>query len=87
PALDPSRFAYVNAIVEVNGKREVWLYSRTEDKTLRLSENDPFAVGAVKGRVVRIGIRDVEVEMNGESRVLSLGDSLYSEAGASHNDT
>lgn len=87
PALDPSRFAYVNAIVEVNGKREVWLYSRTEDKTLRLSENDPFAVGAVKGRVVRIGIRDVEVEMNGESRVLSLGDSLYSEAGASHDDT
>lgn len=87
PALDPSRFAYVNAIVEVNGKREVWLYSRTEGKTLRLNENDPFAVGAVKGRVVRIGVRDVEVEVNGEPRKLSLGDSLYSEASQPNKET
>jgi len=87
PALDPSRFAYVNAIVEVNGKREVWLYSRTEGKTLRLNENDPFAVGAVKGRVVRIGVRDVEVEVNGEPRKLSLGDSLYSEARQPNKET
>ncbi len=80
PALDPSRFAYVNAIVEVNGKREVWLYSRTEGKTLRLNENDPFAIGVVKGRVVRIGVRDVEIEVDGEPRKLSLGDCLYPEA-------
>ncbi len=80
PTLDPSRFAYINAIVEVNGKREVWLYSRTEGKTLRLNENDPFSVGAVQGRVTRIGIRDVELEVNGEPRVLSLGDCLYSDA-------
>ena len=80
PALDPSRFAYVNAIVEVNGKREVWLYSRTEGKTLRLNENDPFAIGVVKGRVVRIGVRDVEIEVDGEPRKLSLGDCLYSES-------
>ena len=87
PALDPSRFAYVNAIVEVNGEREVWLYSRTEGKTLRLNENDPFAIGAVQGRVVRIGIRDVEVEVNGEPRKLSLGDCLYPEARELHKET
>ncbi|GAB6187156.1 hypothetical protein [Thermopirellula anaerolimosa] len=87
PALDPSRFAYINAIVEVNGKREVWLYSRTEGKTLRLNENDPFAIGAVKGRVTRIGIRDVEVEVNGEPRVLSLGDCLYSDGKPAHDET
>jgi len=66
----------VNGIVEVNGQREVWLYSRTEDKTFKLTENQTFQVGKTQGRVLRIGIRDVEVEINGQTRTLTLGDNL-----------
>jgi len=66
----------VNGIVEINGRREVWLYSRTEDKTFKLSENETFQVGKTQGRVLRIGLRDVELEINGETRKLSLGDNL-----------
>lgn len=76
PVLDPSEFAFINGIVEVNGRREVWLYSRTEDKTLKLGENDTFEIGKVRGRVLKIGLREVELEINGESRKLTLGDSL-----------
>lgn len=76
PPLDPIQFAYVNGIVEINGRREVWLYSRTEDKTFKLSENETFQVGKTQGRVLRIGIRDVELEINGQTRKLSLGDNL-----------
>lgn len=76
PVLDPSQFAYVNGIVEVNGKREVWLYIRTENKTLRLGENDTFEVGEVRGRVLKIGVREVNLEINGHVRTLALGDNL-----------
>lgn len=78
PPLDPIQFAYVNGIVEVNGERQVWLYSRTEDKTLKLSENETFRIGKTQGRVIRIGLRDVELEVNGETRKVSLGESLLS---------
>jgi len=81
PLLDPIQFAYVNGIVEINGRREVWLYSRLEDKTMKLSENDTFQVGKTRGRVLRIGVRDVEVEINGETRKLTLGDNLLGKAG------
>jgi hypothetical protein len=81
PLLDPIQFAYVNGIVEINGRREVWLYSRLEDKTLKLSENDTFQVGKTRGRVLRIGVRDVEMEINGETRKLTLGDNLLGKVG------
>lgn len=79
PTVDPSQFAFVNGIVEVNGRREVWLYSRMEDKTIKLGENDSFEVGGIRGRVVRIGIRDVEIEIDGTTRKLQLGDRLLQE--------
>ncbi|MGQ9769170.1 MAG: hypothetical protein ACUVQG_01325 [Thermogutta sp.] len=82
PLLDPIQFAYVNGIVEVNGERQVWLYSRTEDKTLKLSENETFRVGKTQGRVIRIGLREVELEVNGETRKVSLGESILGKSSA-----
>lgn len=76
PVLDPSQFAYVTSIVEVNGQREVWLHSRVENKTLKLRENESFQIGQAKGRVLAIGVREVDLEINGQKRRLTLGDSL-----------
>jgi len=77
--IDPSEHTYVNAIHEVDGLPEVWLFVRTEAKTLKLHEGDPFEVGTVSGKIARIRIQEleVEIEVDGGRRFrVDFGDNL-----------
>jgi hypothetical protein len=78
--IDPSEFTYVNAIHEVDGLPEVWLFVRIEGKTLKLHEGDPFEVGTVSGKIARIRIEElnVEIEVDGGRRFrVDFGDNLH----------
>ena len=76
--LDTAKFVYVTGITEKDGKCQVWLKARTTGEKFTLAEGEEFRVGAIQGTVKRIGQRDVELEIDGKSRVVSLGENLQS---------
>ncbi len=74
--LDPTRFVYVTGITERDGKPQVWLHARLSGENFTLAEGEEFHVGSIQGTVKRIGQRDVELEIDGKPRVVSLGENL-----------
>jgi hypothetical protein len=77
---DPSAYTFVSAINEVHGQPEVWLFDRTGGKTHVLHEGDPFEVGKMSGKIARIRIDqlEVEIEINGGQRLrINFGDNLH----------
>jgi hypothetical protein len=74
---DPVDQAFVTAIQYVNGRPEVWLTLRTEDKVLKLKPGERFHVGQFAGKVVEIEGDDVVVEeADGQRWLVSFGESL-----------
>jgi hypothetical protein len=78
--IDASEHTYVSAINDVGGLPEVWLNVRIEGKTLKLHEGDPFEVGTISGKIARIRIEElnVEIEVDGGRRFrVDFGDNLH----------
>ncbi len=76
PTFDEAKYTFVTGIVEVNGRRQVWLTLRTEGKRLRLFEGDTFQVGSLDGKVLRIHAREVEIKTSNEVLSVRFGQSL-----------
>lgn len=76
PPFDATKFVYLTAVVEANGRMQAWLISRTTDKMFRLGEGDALDIDTLHGKVVRIGRREVEIEVDGQKGVIHLGTSL-----------
>ena len=74
---DEAKYTFVTGIVEVNGRRQVWLTVRTDGTWLRLHEGDTFQVGAMDGRVLRIYPRSVDIEANDAVYSVRFGQSLH----------
>ena len=77
---DPARHAYLTAIVAVDNRQQAWIHARTSDERFELVEGDTFEIGGTRGKLLRIGQREAEVEFDGRRYVLSLGDHLRSPA-------
>ncbi len=78
PRFDPAKHAYLTAIVTMGDRQQAWIFARTSDETFKLFESDTFEIGGVKGKVLRIGQRDVEIEFDGRQYHLPLGENLRS---------
>jgi hypothetical protein len=77
PPIDHLQFAVVDAITEINGKREVWLWVRTTDEKFFLAEGDSFKVGQTPGKVLKIPDLDqVEIAVDGKKLVIPRGGNL-----------
>lgn len=78
--VDPSKFAYVTAIVQVDGQPQVWVKSRTKDENYQLREGQRLEIGSFKGVISRIADRHVEIAVDGKSDgkplVVALGEPL-----------
>jgi len=74
---DEAKYTFVTGIVEVNGRRQVWLTVRTDGTWLRLFEGDTFEVGAMSGEIVRILPRQVEIVSGDAVISVRFGESLY----------
>ncbi|MFO0896294.1 MAG: putative Ig domain-containing protein [Pirellulales bacterium] len=78
PSFEQSKQAFVTAIVQVNeGPQQVWLHERTTNKKALVSEGEEFQLGEVRGRVTRIGRREIEIEVGGQKIVWPWGKSLF----------
>jgi hypothetical protein len=80
-AFDPSKYAYVMAIVSDGGQREVWLRSRIKDEKLPLRQGQRFEIGPMKGTVTRIEERRVEIESDGKRWTIALGEPIKGSEG------
>jgi hypothetical protein len=74
--LDPAKYAYLTAVVSVEGRPQAWFVARTTDQVYKLSEGEDFTIGAVRTKVVRIRPRDVDLEIDGSRYTVGLGSSL-----------
>jgi hypothetical protein len=74
--IDPLQFSFLTGIIEADGVPEALLYERTTDETLKVHEGEEFTIGKVKGKVNRIGYNDIEIEIDGKTHTVSLGNSL-----------
>jgi len=77
PPFDLTKFAYLTAVLDVGGRPQAWLISRTTDQTFKLSEGDEFTIGPLHGKVTRIGNRKVELEIDGARYQVALGNNLH----------
>lgn len=76
PRFDDAKFAYVTAITEVGGQRELWLSVRDTGKLLKLSEGDRFEVERLQAHISRLGVTEVDVTSGDETRRFRLGENL-----------
>ena len=76
PRFEDAKFAYVTAITEVDGRRQLWLTIRDSGKLLKLQEGEQFEVAKFQASVRRIGVTEVEVAAGGEARKFGLGENL-----------
>jgi hypothetical protein len=76
PPFDPSKYAFVTAIVQVNGTPQVWVKARTTDEKFQLHQGDKLQIGPFRATIARINPRDVEIEIDGKRHTIPLGGSV-----------
>lgn len=75
-SFDEAKYTFVTGIVEVNGRRQVWLTVRTDGSWLRLFEGDTFEIGSLNGKIVRIYTRHVDILADETVYAVRFGQSL-----------
>lgn len=76
PAFDAAKFTFLTSIVFVQSQPEAWFDVRPTNQLLKLKQGDAVEVGQFKGKLVRIGDREIEIESEGKRRVVALGKPL-----------
>ncbi|MHC2071019.1 cadherin repeat domain-containing protein [Bremerella sp. T1] len=76
PEFDEAKFTFLTGTVAVGGQPKAWLNNRPKNKQLRLGPGDTFSIGTLKGKVVDVKDREVVIEIEGDLRVLSIGQPL-----------
>jgi len=76
PAFDPAKFTVLTSIVFVKSEPEAWLDVRPTNQLLKLKIGDAITVGQFKGKLVRIGDREIEIDKDGKRQLVSLGKAL-----------
>jgi len=79
PRFDATKYTFVTAIIEdKDGNLEAWLKVRTSGDEYVLEEGDPFTIGHVQCKILRIDWEGVDVELDGECRRVKARQSLRS---------
>lgn len=75
-ALDASDFAFLTAILTVDGQPEAWFTLRTTGEVLKLRVGESFEVGQFRGAVAEIDQQDLVIQSDDERWLVSLGENL-----------
>jgi hypothetical protein len=76
PKFDESKHTVLTSIISVDSVPEAWLNVRPTQQLLKLHEGDGIEVGAFKGKLVRIGEKEIEIDREGKRVVIALGTPL-----------
>lgn len=74
--VDEADFAFLTAVIEVNGEPEAWFTLRTSGKLLKLRRQQSFEIGPFQGTVAEIDGSDVVLLCGDERWLLSIGENL-----------
>lgn len=78
---DPAAHAFVSAILQTNGKWQIWVSIRTEGKVLRFEEGDKVSVGSIDAVIKSIRPDGAELAVEGGgSLVVRIGKPLVVES-------
>lgn len=73
---DVTKFVYLTAVTEADGRPQAWFRIRTSDQTFFVHEGGKFKVGELDATVKRIGHHEAELEIGGTRQTVLLGASL-----------
>ena len=77
-SFDSSKYDFLTGVTSRDGRPEAWFVARITDQKFQLHEGDTIEIDAVKGKIARIGVRDVEIELeDGTRQLFQLGSSLH----------
>src|SRR4029079_15760185 len=73
---DFAKFTMLSAVLDVDGRGEVWLHVRPTGQMVMLHQGDQFEIGTVKGTVSEIGEYDFSFDFEGKRKKLGRGELL-----------
>jgi hypothetical protein len=73
---DHARHTVLTAVLDLDGRGEIWLHVRPIGQTVKLHAGDQFEIGSIKGTVDEIGQYDFSFKSDGKLRKLAKGDVL-----------
>jgi hypothetical protein len=73
---DVAKFTMLTALLDLDGRGEVWLHVRPTGQMVTLHEGDRFEIGSVKGTVSTISEYDFCFDFEGKRRKLAKGELL-----------
>jgi len=76
PEFEHANYLAVTGTGEIDGRPQAWLTVRTTGEKARSFEGEEFEFKKVKGKVLRVLDRSVELEINGKHYTVALGQTL-----------
>lgn len=73
---DFAKHTLLSAVLDVDGRGEVWLHVRPTGQMVTLHQGDQFEIGTVKGTVSEIGEADFSFDFEGKRKKLGRGEVL-----------
>jgi len=73
PPFDEAKYVFLTGIVQAGDRLQAWIKNRPKDEEFRLVEGDTLATGTLHAKIVRIGSREIEIEVDGRRSVVRLG--------------
>ncbi|TWT34518.1 putative Ig domain-containing protein [Blastopirellula retiformator] len=82
PSFDDAQHAFLTATIVSGEQPEAWVSLRTKNKMLRLKPGEKFEIGQLKGKIVSVGDKYIEIEIGGETVQLRIGQPLSEARGS-----
>ena len=76
PSFDEAKYTFLTGTVAIGAEPKAWLNNRPKNVRLQLAPGDTFTVGTLHGKVVDVRDREVVLEIEGQRKVLSIGQPL-----------
>ncbi|MFI4876703.1 MAG: putative Ig domain-containing protein [Blastopirellula sp. JB062] len=76
PSFDDAKHAYLTATVVSGQQPEAWVSLRTKNKMLRLKPGEEFEIGQLKGKLISVGDKFIEIELGDDPVQLRIGQPL-----------
>lgn len=77
PQFDVATQSYVSAVLGGRERNEVWIRSKTDNKSFVAVKGDEISVGSVKGKILDVNVEEqfAELETEGRRWILSMDDA------------
>jgi hypothetical protein len=76
PKFEHLEFTKLTAIVEIDGQPQAWIETKTTGKSYKARVGEDLDIASAKIKVLRIGTRDIELQIGDEKRTITLGQNL-----------